>query len=231
MRASGLQRSADPERADPQVPPFLPGRWTPLTADLTEALRQRAAAAGAVDAADRIESVHVRPLPFFPGWMLCDLLLGEVGTVQDSERAVLAVLYGPDGFTSLETPRAVARHIEAHGISLARPEDCLLYAQFAVAVGALGGGWRLAPPGDPGPTVEMSDGATPSVLDAVRAPEVARVRLRALDGEVAHSLTIRVASDGETTLLETEALDEPPQPEAHPNGPLRVVPKRKDGGE
>jgi hypothetical protein len=230
MRARSVPNHPELEQdTGPDMPPFLPGTWTALSADLTEALRQRAAAAQVVDAAGRIEAVQVLPLPFFPGWMLCDLHLGEVGTVHASEVAALAVLYGPDGFTSLEDPRAIARHIEAHGLHLSRAEDCLLYAQFAVAVGALGDDWSLGPPQDPEPTVEMPQGAAPSALDAVRAPEAARVRLGALDGDVPHAVTIRIAADGGMTILDRETLDLPVQGRPGQKGPMRVASTRKDG--
>lgn len=208
-------------------PPVVPGPWVALSGAMTEVLRQRAEETGAVDAARAIESVRALALPFFPGWMLCDLLLGEVGPVDNSEVAVLVMLYGPDGFTRLDAVGTIASHIQRHGISLTTAEDCRAYADFALTFGGLGSAWAPSFSEAVQTSVTLCDPPTPSPLDNVRAPEIAKLRLRARNGSRLSLLTLRLGSDGALRILSREDIPGPVPEPAPPRGRLRILAKRE----
>lgn len=229
MRDSGLPATSTVEQhPEPEVAPYLPGNWTALSVELVEALRNRAAAQGVVDLANRVTSARVLPLPCFPGWLLCDFLLGEVGTVDASEVAALAILYGPNGFTSLEDPKAVLSHVKAHGVDLSTAENCSSYAEFAVAAGILGTEWSLPLNVDHKTVVETPGRGMTSPLDAIRSPEAARVHVCALYADELFQLTIRLSVDGEIMMLEKKKLAKTVQDGLRTGRPLRVAARPTD---
>jgi hypothetical protein len=229
MRDSGLTTPFTPgQNPGTKVVPYLPGNWAALSVELVEALRNRAAMEGVVDFADRVTRVRVLPLPCFPSWLLCDFLLGDVGAVEASEVAAFAIMYGPNGFTSLEDPGALLRHAKAHGVDLSTAENCAFYAEFAVAAGIFGTEWSLPLDVDDKTLVEIPGRVLNSPLDAIRSPEAARILLRSFLADELFQLTIRLSVDGEIMLLEKTKLAETVQHKLRTGRPLRVAARPTD---
>jgi hypothetical protein len=186
------------------LPPLVPGDWRALPADLEAAFLQRLEASGLLEDGQKVETVRVLPLDFFEGWMLCDLLMGEVGPSADPELAAMVVLYGRDGFTPLADYRRIERHIELHGIDLTTEALCRSFVHFAATFGALGEAVPLPQTrrGERPVHVDFRPGeGGASPLDGVRAPAVARAAVQAVSKGMRLSLEVRLASDGEITVL------------------------------
>ncbi|MEE4119899.1 MAG: hypothetical protein V2I65_12860 [Paracoccaceae bacterium] len=194
-----------PARAEFGLRPVVPGNWAEVPRDLEGAFRQRLAGSGLVEEAGAVEAIRILPLPFFDGWMLCDFLMGEVGPGADPELAAMVVLYGPDGFTPLDDYRRIERHIEIHGVDLGDTDACLSFLLFAGTFGAVGDPLHVAHAGTlaSAVTLEMAHpDAAKSPLDRVRAPTIARGRLEAVSRSTRLRLELRLAADGEITVLD-----------------------------
>ncbi len=220
------------------LPPVVAGDWRELSEPLEAALRLRFDDARLAASGARVERVRVLALPFFPGWMLCDMRLGEVGSAAETEIAAQSVLYGPDGFTPLDRFETVERHVEMHGIRLETASACMAYVWFAVAFGALGTVSVDLPSsvgageGPEGMTLDFAGRPEPTPFDGVRAPEAARIDLRAVQDGRRVRLGLRLAADGEITELGREDLGPAGEPAApvRRDGAMRYAP-RETGGE
>lgn len=198
-----------PSRSGFGLPPMVPGNWAELPHDLEGAFRQRLAGSGLLEEGGAVDAIRILPLRFFDGWMLCDFVMGEVGPGADPELAAMVVLYGPDGFTPLDDYRRIERHIEIHGVDLGDTDACLSFLLFAGTFGAVGDPLHVAHAGTQASavTLEMADpDAAKSPLDGVRAPAIARGRMEAASRRTRLRLELRLAADGEITVLDRTEL-------------------------
>ncbi len=108
------------------IAPPIPGQWHWQPDAIRLVLKARLQSADYAPLAfASLAALRVCPLPFYPGWMLCDWQCDDDGYVWAS------LLYGPDGFTPLDgTSLPMHGHNREHGVVLATESERLSYLRF-----------------------------------------------------------------------------------------------------
>lgn len=222
--AAGPGASSGPDGAGPAplvLPPVVPGRWFETGAEHREAIIVRFAHYGLDDLAARTARLRVLPLDFYPGWMLCEVLLSEDNLFTEVE--AVCVLYGPDGVTPLEHGAVIPRHNKRHGVVLETEAQCLDYARFAALFQGFDDvaheilpleGRRVScadasgarPALTEAPHVAISPAGEASPLDLVRAPQRARIAATVLHGASLSRMTFRLSQAGDLTVLDAQLM-------------------------
>ncbi|MFC2967592.1 hypothetical protein [Acidimangrovimonas pyrenivorans] len=115
------------------LPPPIPASWAALDPETAALLVQRLSeTADCLPAEAVAEALRLAPLDFFPGWVLCDLQAAMADpAVGKPPRALYSLLYGPDGFTSLDgNSAAIHEHIALHGLDLSSEAQQAGYLRF-----------------------------------------------------------------------------------------------------
>jgi len=160
--------------------------------------------------------VRLRPLGFWPGWMLVELrIIDDHARATDGE-TVLSVVFGPDGFSPLNVGlRTFRQHTRLHGAVFTAEAECLAYLQLYMIHAFRSGdpGWLLWPGGPvsaqdgdgspyrPGPTEVDLGAEPPSIYDKVRAPAAAVIEADIHVAGRINRCRFRLDREGAVTIL------------------------------